>query len=272
MLLTHEMIQSQQFSQRFRGYDMTEVDGFIDKLAESYLFISTENERLKEELSGLQNAQSLSQEEEQSFKNAIIAAQSFADDIKTKAETHAARLQEDAKDKSTAILEEAQREENSLQGRITTLAGEKERIKAELRSFLNTYLNRIDDDSLPISQTADPVKTVPMEETPELMGALELEPRLDDATEEDRGDDDTALLYEKIILNDDFSPAGLSEIAEGEPVLQGESAPDSPEPAADELDKLDMGNIDDDMLYSLDDLLASQEPAVVIDPLTDKEK
>lgn len=267
MFLTLEDIQSQQFSQRFRGYDMTEVDGFLDKLAESYLFISTENERLKEELSGLQNAQTLSLEEEQSFKNAIIAAQSFADDIKTKAEAHAARLHEDAKDKSTAILEEAQREENSLQIRITTLAGEKERIKAELRSFLNTYLNRIDDDSLAISQTADPVKIGTTEETPEPMGVLELESRIDDATG-DRGEDDIALLYEKIVLNDDFSAAGLSEMAETEAVLEGEAAPD---PAGDKLDKLDMGDIDDDMLYSLEDLLESQGPAVVIDPLADKE-
>lgn len=267
MFLTLEDIQTQQFNQRFRGYDMAEVDGFLDKLAESYLFISTENDRLKEELSGLQNAQTLSLEEEQSFKNAIIAAQSFADDIKTKAEAHAARLQEDAKDKSTAILEEAQREENSLQIRITTLAGEKERIKAELRSFLNTYLNRIDDDSLAISQAADPVNIVTMEETPEPMGVLELESSLDYATEE-RADDEVAILYEKIVLTDDFSPAGLSEVAETEPSFEGESAPET---AGDKLDALAMGDIDDDMLYSLDDLLDSQEPAVVIDPLDDKD-
>lgn len=277
MLLTLENIQNQQFNQRFRGYDMAEVDAFLDKIAETYLFLSTENSKIKEELTALQNAQNHSLEEEQSFKNAIISAQSFADDIKQKAESHAARLQEDAKAKSTAILEETQSALLTLQNEIHVLAGEKERIKDELRSLLTTYLTRLEEDALPTPQAAPPVETVNMDQIPELADLiepkLELEPHSPDADGERIDEaDDVAILYEKIDLDDDFALAELDEDADSAPPLALEKSPEDFDLSTDELDDLDMPDLDGDMLYSLDDPLDNQAPAVVIDPLDDKEK
>ncbi|MDA3832608.1 MAG: DivIVA domain-containing protein, partial [Spirochaetales bacterium] len=180
MLLTLENLQNQQFNQRFRGYDMAEVDAFLDKIAESYLFVSTENAKLKEELTAVKNAQNHSLEEEQRFKNAIISAQSFADDLKNKAQANATRLQQDAKEKSTTILEATQGELQSLQEQINILAGEKDRIKEELRSFLNTYLAQIDGET--VAPTA-PVETVAMDQAPELMPAVADEATVEPALE-----------------------------------------------------------------------------------------
>ncbi len=283
MLLTLENIQNQQFNQRFRGYDMAEVDAFLDKIAESYLFVSTENGKLKEELSALKNAQNQSLEEEQSFKNAIISAQSFADDIKNKAETRAARLQEDAKEKSTAILEEAQAQVKSLEAQIMTLGGEKERIKDELRSFLQTYLSKVDEDSPSPQQAAAPVETVSMDQFPGLVDidepvvepepeapALEREePIAQDDDDSPGAHDDIAILYEKIDLADDFSLDELSALEETESAPVAEATPDF---APGDLDDLDMPDLDGDMLYSLEDPLDNPGPAVVIDPLQDEDK
>ncbi len=277
MLLTLENIQNQQFNQRFRGYDMAEVDAFLDKIAETYLFLSTENSKIKEELTALKNAQNQSLEEEQSFKNAIISAQSFADDIKQKAESHAARLQEDAKAKSTAILEATQSELQALQNEINVLSGEKERIKDELRSFLTSYLTEIDEDTRPTPQAAPPVDTVKMDQTPELADLvepkLELEPQAVEQNSEHIDQvDDVAILYEKIDLDDDFALAELDEGADSEPPLTLEKSSAEFDFSTDELDDLDMPDLDGDMLYSLEDPLDNQGPAVVIDPLEDQEK
>lgn len=277
MLLTLENIQNQQFNQRFRGYDMAEVDAFLDKIAETYLFLSTENSKIKEELTTLKNAQNQSLEEEQSFKNAIISAQSFADDIKQKAESHAARLQEDAKAKSTAILEATQSELQALQNEINVLSGEKERIKDELRSFLTSYLTEIDEDTRPTPQAAPPVDTVKMDQTPELADLVEPKLELEPQAVEQNGEhidqvDDVAILYEKIDLDDDFALAELDEGADSEPPLELEKSSAEFDFSTDELDDLDMPDLDGDMLYSLEDPLDNQGPAVVIDPLDDQEK
>lgn len=289
MLLTIENIQNQQFNQRFRGYDMAEVDAFLDKIAESYLFLSTENNKIKEELDRIKKERTQSIDEEQSFKNAIISAQSFADDIKSKAESHATRLKEDAKEKSTSILENAQQEMNTLQDQISLLAGEKERIKDELRSFLNTYLSHVDEDSLAIPQpkATPPAEVVSMDQIPGLMAeptpepdpkGLEIEgaPSTDDDAKAKEAED-VAILYEKIELNDDFSPAEPSEIESSEPpaAMNMEIEADSaiPEFSTDELEDLDLvGDLEGDMLYSLEDPLDLPEPAVVIDPLEDEIK
>ncbi len=276
MLLTLENIQNQQFNQRFRGYDMTEVDAFLDKIAESYLFLTTENGKLQEELTAIKNERNQSLEEEQRFKNAIISAQSFADDIKTKAEKRAARLAEDAKEKSTAILEEAQNEVDTLQSQISSLSGEKNRLKGELRSFLNTCLTRIEEDS-PSVAPIPPPPVVDMDQIAEFMEEPEptaSEPELAiEAPATSSEKDDVAILYEKIDLDEDFNQVEESKIEPNEPPaamdmeIGNENIPDF---STDELDDLDLpDDLDGDMLYSLEDPLDIPGPAVVIDPLDD---
>jgi cell division initiation protein len=294
MLLTLENIQNQQFNQRFRGYDMAEVDAFLDKIAESYLFLSTENGKIKEELNSIKNERNQSMEEEQSFKNAIISAQSFADDIKTKAEKLASRLKEDAKKKSTAILEEAQSEVSSLQDQIGVLAGEKERIKDELRQFLQSYLSQVESDAIGQSQAAPApsAKVVNMDQIPGLMDdpepVLEVEEPAAVAEEQfeiEQADsdetsatqskkEDVAILYEKIDLDDDLNLDGLADIDTSEPPAAMSMEIDTssiPEFSTDELDDLPT-DLDGDMLYSLEDPLDIPEPAVIIEPLDEKNK
>ena len=282
MLLTLENIQNQQFNQRFRGYDMAEVDAFLDKVAESYLFLSTENSKIKEELETIKNERDQSFEEDQSFKNAIISAQSFADDLKAKAEDHATRLKEDAKEKSTAILEEAQEEVASLQDQISILARKKECIKDELRTFLNTYLSQVEDDTIAHHQDNPPVATEvdTMDQVPEFIDAskpdetqleLETDPS-NDQTEENK-EEDVAILYEKIDLDEDFSSTELSKIENTEPSFAMDMTVDpSPESSDEEADMNIVDDLEGDMLYSLDDPLDNPEPAVVIDPLDDEKK
>lgn len=280
MLLTLENIQNQQFNQRFRGYDMAEVDAFLDKIAESYLFLTTENGKLKEELKAIKNERNQSLEEEQHFKNAIISAQSFADDIKTKAEKRAARLAEDAKEKSTAILEEAQNEVDTLQSQISSLAGEKERLKGELRSFLNTCLARIDEDG-PSVASITPPPVVDMDQIPEFMEEPEpttvaAEPELAmkaSPLETSSEEEDVAILYEKIDLDEDFNQVDDPKVEPSEPpaaMAMKIGNEDIPDFSTDELDDLDLpDDLDGDMLYSLEDPLDIPGPAVVIDPLDD---
>ncbi len=53
-MLTPENIQNQQFHVRFRGFDVDEVDAFLEKVAENYLVLIKDNEKLKEKLNAIQ--------------------------------------------------------------------------------------------------------------------------------------------------------------------------------------------------------------------------
>ena len=59
-MLTPENIQNQQFHVRFRGFDVDEVDAFLEKVAEHYLLLSQENEKMAAELDSLKGQQAQS--------------------------------------------------------------------------------------------------------------------------------------------------------------------------------------------------------------------
>jgi len=53
MILTAQDIQSQQFHVRFRGFDVEEVDDFLEKIATAFQTVSEENHKLKDRLESL---------------------------------------------------------------------------------------------------------------------------------------------------------------------------------------------------------------------------
>ncbi len=47
MQLTPEDIQKQQFNIRFRGFDVDEVDGFLEKVAENFSLLNEEKQQIE---------------------------------------------------------------------------------------------------------------------------------------------------------------------------------------------------------------------------------
>ena len=50
MSLTHEDIQQRKFKTKFRGFDINEVDSFLNEVAENFQALMQENTRLNERL------------------------------------------------------------------------------------------------------------------------------------------------------------------------------------------------------------------------------
>ena len=50
MTITAQDIQSKQFHVRMRGFDVDEVDKFLEKIAEEFLIITLENKQILEKI------------------------------------------------------------------------------------------------------------------------------------------------------------------------------------------------------------------------------
>ena len=298
-MLTAENIQTQQFHVRFRGFDVDEVDSFLEKVAENYTLLAEENKRMTAELEEIKSKQAESQSQEETFKNAIISAQTIADEMKKKAEEEGEAAIAAAREQATALVDEANSKVARLEEDIARLQGEKDRIIEELRSFLTAQINNLDSgaplDDTSLSPTEPAPKPEAVEEKAESApppGPAEgAEEGPADETEEEEEipefeapEDDLHNLYEKIELPDDLAETLNSN--EGADLIDqaaGSLPPlDEKDPLAHFSTELLEGDdkdapptipdLDDDMLFTLEDPLDSDEPAVVVEPPPEEEK
>lgn len=292
MLLTPENIQNQQFHVRFRGFDVDEVDAFLEKVAENYLVLVKENEKLKDSMAAIEGERDQIQSQERTFKNAIISAQNIADEMQAKAQQESRVLKENARLEAAAMIDEAKEQEAALKEQISSLLLEKQKLKDELHAFLMSHMERMDsqypdieavggayqapkpqaaprpsiiDDignsnNMAAQQQAPVIEEPPVETSEPVLSQMPDEPV----------DDDLADLYEKIDLSEIGDDGLVEQPASPEETKESVQEKISSQFATDELDDLDltMPDLDGDMLFSLDDPLDEPlGPEVAIEPL-----
>ncbi|MDF1577111.1 MAG: DivIVA domain-containing protein [Desulfurivibrionaceae bacterium] len=287
MTISPQDIQAKQFHTRMRGFDMDEVDKFLEKIAEEFLVVTLENKQLLDKIATMEKELANYRNKEQAFQSAILAAQRISDEMQAKSRREAdeivttaretageleervqrevdeiletsrreaSELKENAESEAQRILENSKREHRELTANINRLIEIKDRILADLRQLLNNYLEHI-DQSVPTGLNALEPLPIDEEAPPAFSGE---EPASPDA---DLDDDDLEDLYEKIDLPDhpgtpqDDEPATL-DINDIKPL---ETTAEDPAPAfpAKEPDE-------EEMLFSLDDPLDDLEPSISI--------
>jgi cell division initiation protein len=145
MTLTPEDIQSKQFHVRFRGFDVEEVDGFLEQVAENLLMLMEENRTLKAKVETMSQDLVVFKQDESSFKNAILSAQKVVDEMKKKSRSEANRLLMQANAEVTQLKDEANREIAALEARVDQLNGVESRLMTDLRAVLHGYLDQLED-------------------------------------------------------------------------------------------------------------------------------
>ena len=257
MTLTAEEIQTQQFHARFRGFDVDEVDAFLEKVAEHYLLLATDNKKLQERIDTFEEEMIQFKSHEKTFQNAFLSAQKIADEMQVKSKQEVDDLLDSSRREAERIQTEAEERVASLDEEIGRLQGKKDDILGELRQFLQFQMDAIDgkEDSNPYTFQS---RVKEEESATEKTGA--------------DTDDDLDDLYQKIELPDLDDPANHDQEKQEEPVEDvvnlNTSLFDSPpvDQDEDDRDQPTMPDLDGDMLFSLADPLDQEhEPAVVID-------
>jgi len=176
MTITPQDIQSKQFHVRLRGFDVDEVDNFLEKIAEEFLILSLENKQTLEKIESLEKEIANFRNKEQTFQSAILSAQKISDEmqeksrhesedilntakleaeklekmareeaekLRTETRQESARIKQEAEDKSKTIVEDAQSRIVNLTEEINSLIEMKDRILSELRQFLSSSMAKL---------------------------------------------------------------------------------------------------------------------------------
>ncbi len=127
-------LSRKEFSLSFRGYNRQEVDEFLNTLSSDYESLFRENSSLKEELASLAQKLEDFRAMEENLRNSLLLAQKVADEVRSNALKEAELIKSQAQMEAEKNLQEATRKIEEL--RILY-----ERLKAEIRALLNTFLD-----------------------------------------------------------------------------------------------------------------------------------
>ncbi|HIJ90833.1 MAG: DivIVA domain-containing protein [Desulfobulbaceae bacterium] len=277
MILTAQDIQSQQFHVRFRGFDVEEVDDFLEKISAAYQAISDENQKLKGRLETLEKDLATYQNQQKSFQSAIIAAQNVADGMKEKSREEAEAIVAEAKEEARLRRDDANYEIAELKRKIEDLKSLREQARDELRQQLKSYLHMLETEPADHARAVEHFSSSPRQPEPMRTNSyaarsttVETEPSRPRRENAPASSDeaDLADLYVKIDIpesdmgsmvaekENDYSPQDIdlgSSISARKDMLVMDEDEDT--------DTI-LPDLDGDMAFSLEDPLESHEPAV----------
>ncbi len=139
MKITPLDIQQQQFRVRFRGFDMVEVDNFLDLVAGEFEELLKENNQLKEEdrrkLAKISELESVQKE----VRDALISAQRIVEQMKNNAMKEGELILDEAKVNARKIIDNAQTQAIQIEGEISQLRKQRAQFESSLRATVEMY-------------------------------------------------------------------------------------------------------------------------------------
>lgn len=157
MNLTPLDIQQQQFKVRLRGFDIREVDRFLEKIYEAVSELHTDNKALKEEIRKLKMENQGYKEREETFKRAMLNSQKVLEQMKENARKSAEIIIADAEVKAEKILNRAHNRLSQLHEDIAELKRQRMQIEVQIRSIIDAHskLLEIGKESMDALDEAD---------------------------------------------------------------------------------------------------------------------
>lgn len=144
-MLTPLDIENKRFSKTIKGYNVDEVDDFLDQLTDDYEKIYKENAELKMQIEESQKELEHYKNVEQTLQNTLVMAQSTADDIKSNAQSRADQIIRDAQSEAKRATEEITKEEFEIRKRTEELKRQFNVYKAKMEALLISQLELLQD-------------------------------------------------------------------------------------------------------------------------------
>lgn len=139
MPITPLDIQQRQFKTRFRGFDIREVDSFLEQMADAFESLQSKIKNLNQEISRLKLENQGYKEREETFKRAMLNSQKVLEQMKQNARKSAELVIADAEVKAEKILSRAQNRLAQLHEDITELKRQRMQIEVQIRSIIESH-------------------------------------------------------------------------------------------------------------------------------------
>lgn len=144
MKITPVDIKNQKFAKSFRGYDPSEVEGFLEAVASTLEELLLENRQLKEEFSEAKATLKGYTDLESNLKDALVTAQKSAEEIRQNAQKEAELLMRETKLKAERNLQETYDTVSRMKKQIADLENLKREYFVRFKSLLDTHRNVVE--------------------------------------------------------------------------------------------------------------------------------
>ncbi|GHP15008.1 cell division protein DivIVA [Lentilactobacillus fungorum] len=114
MVLSPQDIHNKEFSTKLRGYNIDEVNDFLDQIIKDYQIVLQENKDLSGQLAESKDKLSYFNDLKDSLNQSILVAQEAADKVKTNSKKEAEITNREAQKKADDILNAADEKANNI--------------------------------------------------------------------------------------------------------------------------------------------------------------
>jgi cell division initiation protein len=154
MVLSPQDIQNKEFSVKMRGYNIDEVNDFLDRIVKDYNLTLSENVKLKNQLKDVNSQLDYFNGMKDSMNQSIIVAQNAADKVRSDAQTEANKMSEysrkqadkilnDASQKAKTIIENVSNKSKTLLTVNNDLKQTTESFRAKLQNLLQAQMDLV---------------------------------------------------------------------------------------------------------------------------------
>ena len=146
MKFNPENIKNYEFNKAFRGFDVDEVEVFLEKIADELDGLHKENDRLKSELEEKTGLINEYRKIEKNLQNALISAQESTNRAADSAKKQSNLIMKEAELKARQTVELAKNEAAEVRNSVYRLREERDIIIAKLKAIVETQEKLITRD------------------------------------------------------------------------------------------------------------------------------
>lgn len=206
MKITAMDITGKEFKKGFRGYDMDEVDEFLDKVAEQYEAIYKENSSLKEKLNSIEENLHHYNKMEETIQNTLLLAQNAADQSKKAAQRESELIIKNANETSKKLLDKAHNDVVKINDEFEKTKNEFVMFRTKYKNFMQSQLEMFEN------MERDFVKNYNIGNEIAETELREKDIEIIDTEDDKKNNDDKFLLEVKENSMEDFKDDNLEEI------------------------------------------------------------
>lgn len=140
MRITSMDIMNREFKKGMRGYNIDEVDEFLEKIAEDYEAVYKENALLKEKMEVFQDKLDHYSKIETTIQSTLILAQNAADQAKQSSQIEAELIIKNANESAQKIMDKAHAGVLSINDEFDRTKQEFAKFRSKFRNFMVTQM------------------------------------------------------------------------------------------------------------------------------------
>ena len=160
MAITPLEIQKMRFSQKMRGYDPTEVEGFLSVLAEELAGRIAQAEKLDRENRYYRQRLEETEHREHQLQQTLLRAQKVSDDITANAKREAELMVKEAEMAADKIVQQAIEQSTRFEAKITELRTHRRELQLKFKNTLDLF-ERILEAEMEDERNTATVTTLP---------------------------------------------------------------------------------------------------------------